>query len=593
MRLIKTALVLIMVMQSYFFSAAHAQGKFTAADYKRALWMTTRFYGAQKCGNGPNWLLMEHPTPEYRTSFTHDADASANNYDLEGGWFDCGDHVTFGQTFFFSAYLLAKAYSMFPCGFPDLYNGKSYLDYLESGNWDIDGGKADGIPDLLEELKYAADWMIKATPDASTFYYQKGEGAKDHLFWVTAGRMSAMSVDSGGEPRKIFKNPNDGVMASYAAATLSVMSRIYKRFDSSYAQHCLEHARNAYAYAKPKKNNAAGAGDGSYYGAHSNPPVVAFIVAASEMFKTTGEASFKTDAQADQNQIVFHNWGLDYSNSHDLAPFALGSCLGDTAKLSQTKTMFIDQYTNNLNSEGISTRGNSGWGALRYPANAACLAAFWAQAKKTATLDTFIFKQVDYILGANNAKQSFIVGFCSGCTRQPLHPHHRNVYLRDDNPNDSAKALMEIPDRNTFFGYMVGGTWNSSSYTDKITDYSTSEGGLDYNAGLVGALGYIVNRLDPVDTGNFIGIFHEKQVNRSRTGRITVRRIGASLLFGAADQDRIANLSVYNQSGMRLFFENPAASLARWTPTCAPGVVYVHVRLENGKNAVFSCCVMR
>ena len=570
-----------------------AMGKFTVDDYQRALWMTTRFYGAQKCGFGPNWLLMEHPTPEYRTSFTHDADATSNDYDLEGGWFDCGDHVLFGQTFFFSAYLLAKAYSMFPCGYYDLYHGQSYIDYLESKSWDMDDSRSDGIPDLLEELKYATDWMIKATPDGNTFYYQKGEGAKDHKCWVTAGKMSSMSADSGGEPRKVFKNPNDGVMASYAAATLAIMSQAYKRFEPEYAQHCLEHAKSAYNYAKPRKNNAAGAGDGGYYTAHSNPPVVAFIVAASEMFKATGENSYKSDAQADQNQIEFHNWGFDYSNSHDLSPLALGTCLGDTAKLTQMKTMFIDQYTKNLNSEGLTTRGNNSWGALRYPANAAFLAACWSQAKKSSILDTFIFKQIDYILGANNANQSFIVGFCSGCTKQPRHPHHRNVYLCDDNPNDSGMAQLEIPERNAILGYMVGGTLNSSSYTDNITNYATTEGGLDYNAGLVGALGYIVNKLDPADTNNFFGIREQKQASRHGTSKtITLKRKAGSLLFDAGNH-QIKNLSVYDQSGKILFSRNAAATTVQWKPACASGVVYVHVRLKNGADAVFSCVVSR
>ena len=103
----------------------HAEA-FDAQDYKKALWMTTRFYGAQRSGIGPNWLIMEHENPQYRTSFTQDADRSVSPpHDLEGGWFDCGDHATFGQTFFYSAYLLAKAYEAFPTGFHDLYDGKT------------------------------------------------------------------------------------------------------------------------------------------------------------------------------------------------------------------------------------------------------------------------------------------------------------------------------------------------------------------------------------------------------------------------------------------------------------------------------------
>lgn len=33
---------------------------FSDDQYQKALWMTTRFYGAQRSGVGPNWLLATH-----------------------------------------------------------------------------------------------------------------------------------------------------------------------------------------------------------------------------------------------------------------------------------------------------------------------------------------------------------------------------------------------------------------------------------------------------------------------------------------------------------------------------------------------------
>ncbi|MCX7725666.1 MAG: glycoside hydrolase family 9 protein [Chitinispirillaceae bacterium] len=487
----------------FLICGAYSQKKFTPEDYKKALWMVTRFYGAQRSGKGPNWLIMQHDTVKYRESFTRDADGS---YDLEGGWFDCGDHVTFGNTFFYSAYVLAKAYEMFPEGFHDLYNGFDYKDYVESNDWDITGGKPDGIPDLLQELKYATNWIIKATPNSSTFYYQKGEGSKDHATWVTAGKMSYQPPELGGEPRKVFKNPNDGVMPSMAAAALAVMSRIYKKYDEDYSRLCLEHAKYAYEYATPRKNSSAGAGDGGFYGPHSQPAVVAYITAASEMYATTKEEKYKNDAKSEESNIKFHNWGMDYANTHDLAPAAMATCGVDEKKLDLLKTMFIDVYTKSTNSEGVCTRGNRGWGALRYPANHAFIAAIWAKAKKDSSLDQFIFKQVDYIMGANNSKLSFIVGFCSGCSKEVKFPHHRNVYLRDDDPSDEEKRKMVIPQRNRQFGSLVGGSWESGSFKDDVVDYAMTEGGIDYNAGLVGALGYIVSKLTPADTSKMVGI---------------------------------------------------------------------------------------
>lgn len=577
-RLVNILLLCVVLLPSLLV----AQGKFTKEEYQRALWMTTRFYGAQRSGKGPNWLIMEHDTAAYRTSFTKDADGSV---DLEGGWFDCGDHVTFGQTFFFSTYVLAKAYDLFPTGFHDNYCGFDYADYAESRNWNMDGGQGDGIPDLLQELKYATDWIIRATPDGSTFYYQKGEGAKDHKLWVTAGKMSQQPADMGGEPRKIYKNPNDGVMAAMAAGALAVMSRVYKKYDDAYASTCLAHAKNAYAYAKNKKGQAAGAGDGGFYSSHAQPAVVAFISAASEMYAATNDNNYKSDATAEQDNIKYHNWGFDYSNTHDLAPLAMATSGIDEKRLDQLKSTFVDAYANSLNGEGVCTKGNSGWGALRYPGNHAFVVAAWSQAKNDQTLESFVYKQVDYILGANNAKQSFVVGFCEGCSKSPVYPHHRNVYLRDDNPDDEAKQGMKIPVRNEQFGYLVGGTWNSSGFKESVTDYAMTEGGIDYNAGLVGALGYIVSKLAPADTANMVGINPRHRGNNTRTEApvVVLARNSTGVIMRMTNGEHITKLTLIDLHGRVCSTVSPdAASIELPSQKLGTGVYTIVV--EYGRN---------
>jgi len=481
--------------------AQTAAGKFNREQYKKALWMVTRFYGAQRSGIGPNWLLMDHT---YKVSFVRD---SSDGRDLVGGWFDCGDHVLFGQTFYYSAYMLAKAYETFPTGFHDLYNGKDYSDYAASGKWGMEGGSPNGIPDLLEELKYATDWMIKATPNGTTFYYEKGNGNVDHNNWVTAGYMSTLANNEGGEkdgPRTIAKNPKDGPMASFAAGTLAIMSKIYRKYDAAYADTCLNHAKNAYAYAKSHKNDAAGAANGDYYRA-GNAPANTFNIAAAEMLIATKDNSYKSDISLDKNNVPFHNWAFDYQNPHDIVPYAVAMAVPENKNdlLDAMKSKFITRFTGTVNAEKVATTGNADWGALRYPANHSFIAALYQDAKGVTEYDQFIYNQVDYILGKNNSSQSFVVGFCEGCTKQAAKPHHRNVYLNDQNPNAQGMSALTIPERNKFFGYMVGGSFESSKYQDNINSYQYTEGGLDYNAGLVGALAYVVSKLDPADTSRF------------------------------------------------------------------------------------------
>jgi hypothetical protein len=64
---------------------------------------------------------------------------------------------------------------------------------------------------------------------------------------------------------------------------------------------------------------------------------------------------------------------------------------------------------------------------------------------------------------------------------------------------------MVIPQRNRQFGQLMGGSWVSTSYRESVIDYAMTEGGIDYNAGLVGALAYIVSKVAPADTAAFNG----------------------------------------------------------------------------------------
>ena len=590
------------------YAQANAKGAFTDEQYKKALWMVTRFYGAQRSGHGPNWLLMDH---DYKVSFVKDKDVS-NNHDLVGGWFDCGDHVLFGHTFFYSAYVLAKAYEAFPTGFHDLYNGggwdvtESYSGYAASAaskneckDWNIGCGEPNGIPDLLEELKYATDWIIKATPNDNTFYFQKGSGHLDHKQWVTSGFMSTLPKEQGGESdgtRPIHKNPKDGHMASFAAAALAVMSRIYEKYDADYAALCLEHAKKAYAYAKPRKNvKPEDSPDNDFYrGGDFKDPQTTFIIAAAEMFKATGDNTYiTTDISADD--MKFHYHVFDYANPHDLANILLMEVQPEWAiphgqnktPLELMRDLSLGKYINEVNSEKVSNLGG-GWGHMRYPGNTAFSAALYSAATNTADYDQYIYNQVDFILGQNNANRSFVVGFTENGKTGIKMPHHRNVFLNDTNANDADKAKLPIPERNTYLGYMVGGNRNSTSYEESVTAYTQSEGGIDYSAGLLGALAYIVSKSTvPADTNSFgappQSIRVKNAVKAKHNLGIAIKR--GAVIFTSAQSNAISEVGIYNIAGRKIFSQKRSAPLAQvnWNTAGTPKGMYVaRVRLNNG-----------
>lgn len=490
---------------SFISPAVFAQG-FSPAEYEKALWMTTRFYGGQRSGDN-NWLLHNHlPTGVSEslrgTAFIGDND---NGYDLSGGWHDCGDHVKFGQTEYYSAYLLLKGFAEFPEGYDDYYS-YDYQGYKSSGKWSWEEGAHDpnGIPDILDEVKHATDYFIKCARNSSTFYYQVGDGGPDHAKWVTATKMQTLPVAEGGQTRKVYKNPADASMPSFCGASLALMSRLYRKYDPVYADLCLQHALYAYDYAKSHPGTVAA--DGGFYGANDNWKDD-YATMCAELFWATGTASYKNEALSfsisvspGQGADIYgkSQW-VDYSNNGELAIYNL-LLLGKT----NAQSVF-NQCVNNILgqtlTDGQFSGGNASWGPLRYNANTAFHVALWQKVNGTDnSVHQFIYDNIDYILGDNSANQSFIVGFGNNSVK---FPHHRNVYLRDDNPGDAVKRTLTIPDKNKQFGLMVGGTRNPSQYSDDLVNYTHTEGGIDYNAGLVGALAYIRSVLAPVDTNKF------------------------------------------------------------------------------------------
>ncbi len=466
---------------------------FTAEQYKKAAWMATRFYGAQRSGIGPNWLSAD---VSRNTSFTKDA---VEGIDLSGGWFDCGDHVMFGQTQFYTIYALLKAYEAFPTGFYDLYSG-DYSGYLSNGDFSYGKGTPNGIPDIIDEVKYALDFAIKAAGDGF-FVYQKGSGTLDHNGWWTAPNHSLKPQSFGGEKegsRPIFINPNDGAMPAMAAAALAAGSRLLRPFyGNEYADQLALHAFYAWNYAK-NRNSAVGDAQGNDEFYEANASVIDNkAIAAAELYFITADESYRTLAVDFANGVSDRSsWSLDYNNEEDFAIYTVAQ-FGLESYKDRLRADFVEPYVASVNAEGVGENGNDNWGELRYPVGQAYVAGLYSNMLGVNTYDSFIYNQVDYVLGSNSSKRSFVVGFCEGCSSSPQHPHHRGVYANNNNPHDTIKVSMTIPPEHQQFGALVGGARVPSEYVDNILDYKMTEVCSDYNVGLVASLGYILSRMQP------------------------------------------------------------------------------------------------
>ncbi len=483
-------------LAAFGLAATEVSAALSTDDYVEATWMTTRFFGAQRSGIGPNWMA---DGTNYPTSFTKD---SYQGMDISGGWFDCGDHVMFGQTQGFASYVLALSYAEFTEGYYDLYTG-DYTDYKASKDYSRKGGTPNKIRDLLEELRYEADFWVKVTPDEKTFIAVKGNGDYDHMKWVTPGKMSTLGTNNGGDPRPVQANTNDAFSSGMASAMLAVMARVDP--DEANRAKYLKAAKNAYAYSKAHKGVTT---SGSYYaeswwdGRWKDGP----FLAALELYRTTKTESYKDEAETYFEQLEFNKGGysrLNYANAVPLSvvvseSIGLDVFMGSNGSVPDSKTFLDKIYKKESSAEGIFTKETGGGGSfsVRTPSGGAFLYALYSKYNGTTEYDALIEKNIAYLLGDNSNKKSYVVGFDRNSAKAPTAPHHRGYYANEDEGRDPDSGLR-APEKNKYFGAMIAGAFNDPGHNNTVSSWNVNEVCVDMNAPLVGALGYILSKKAP------------------------------------------------------------------------------------------------
>ena len=473
-------------------TATTAFAALSTDDYVEAAWMTTRFFGAQRSGEGPNWIL---DGTNHTTSFTKD---SYNGKNVSGGWFDCGDHVMYGQSQGYASYVLALAYAEFTEGFYDLYTG-DYSDYKASKDYSMKGGKPNKERDLLEELRYEADFWVKAAIDKNNFVTVKGDGNADHTKWVTAGMMSTLGSGEGGEPRSIKGNADDAYTPGMAAAMLAVMARMDP--EESNQKKYLEAAKTAYSYAKGHKGVTTSGGfyESTWWDGRTKDGV---FLAALELYRTTKDDTYKKDAEKYFDDLEFMKGTytrLSYSNAVPLS-MVLGVGVMDLQPGGQYRDveMFLDKlYQEKVSNDVfmVETSGSDHF-HVRSPAGGAFIYALYAKLFDDDSYDKQIEKNVAYLLGDNSNKKSYVVGFTKNGANAPKSPHHRGYYGNED-PGREVDSGLQPPEKNKLLGGMIAGNFNSGNHSGTVSNWQENEVCVDMNAPLVGALSYILSKKAP------------------------------------------------------------------------------------------------
>jgi endoglucanase len=452
-----------------------------AEDYENALHLSTKFFGAQRCGNTDSWI---HGT-------CHDEDGSDEGVDLTGGWHDCGDHVKFGQTNGFAAALLLHGYLNFESAYPDSYSP------VESS------GGGNDIPDILDEVKYYTDYALKtlvgSTLSSQKLFFQVSDADIDHA--------TLYIPEETPTDRESHYEIGGGIsnIAGTNAAVLAMMYRAYKDHNSTYANECLAMAKKMYEFGDAD-HVSQGSVNEEKTTYDAGPWVDDMLFGAVELYAATNDDKY-LDAAKDfiassdftDGDILPSGFVLDYSNVATVAAHSYLKHIESNANLESRLVEEVEAYGDSVISNGMAFF--SQWGSLKYSAGAAYVALLANDLELSTNIDVSNFAkgQIDFILGDHGNLDtdapsgfSFLSSYkASSPTGQLHHCAAAGFTLSDfsmsewnnsnnDNDNDLAGALVGGP------------TSKSGDYVNERSDFFTNEVCIYYNAPFVAAVGAMI-----------------------------------------------------------------------------------------------------
>lgn len=464
------------------FVIAHFFTGFAQHDYAKALHLSTRYLGAQRSGDTKSWIVPEGSGGGFLN------DGVAVGKDLSGGWHDCGDYIKFHVTGPYAALLYLYGYDKFPEAYADNYS----QDYSKA--------PANGIPDVLDEVKIQTDYLINCV-DGNTIYWQVGDG-RDHNGFNEPLTASLLNLYNNTNTRAVY-SATEGHSNAFgaAAAALALMAIVYEEFDANYAQTCLNAAQQYYAVGRknPGLTGDARPEDGFYsfmtgqYSKYYDEMGMGAVL----LYRATQEQNYFTQATLYADSAS--KWGnFSYANIDHLLFYEL-------YELTNNNT-YLNPITWRVNNNPLNECGyfhSTNWGSLRDAGNAALLAALLHRLNGNTDAYNFAKSNIDFILGSHNgvsadaqANFSFLIGYNELGGGYPQKPHHAaafgkstNAWTHFSNERDNPGT---VPFAYELSGGLAGGPeTNCGNFVDNIGNYISSEYCIYYNAAFNSALAYI------------------------------------------------------------------------------------------------------
>ncbi|MDY4414670.1 MAG: glycoside hydrolase family 9 protein [Ruminococcus sp.] len=391
--------------------------------------------------------------------------------DVTGGWHDAGDY---GRYIVPAAKAVADLLYAYETA-PRLYGDN--IGIPESGN---------GIPDVLDEVRYELEWMLKMQAPSGGVYHK-----------VTCETFPGYVMPEK-ETAQLIVTPVSTTATANFCASMAMAYEFYRDIDSDFAQKCLSSAEKAWNFLESNPNfifeDPEDITTGSYEDTNDTDER---YWASAQMYRATGNQKYLTALEN-----ITAKKGLDWSTVGDYGNIAILT-MKDIDKNSSVyknaKDIVIsqaDKFAKITNSSpyGVAVN-NFNWGSNMTVANAGIiLGTAYQITSDEAYLET-AKDNLNYLLGKNPNGVCYVTGYG---TVSPQNPHHR--------PSMSKGTAMK--------GMLVGGV-NSNledsaakaylrneplakRYVDHSESYSTNEITIYWNSPLTYLLSLTDSDSEPV-----------------------------------------------------------------------------------------------
>ncbi len=173
-----------------------------------------------------------NPSQDFNCRYVFDKSNAAIEKDLHGGWFDAGDYNKYVTFTYNTMHDLLYAYEENPKAFTDDWN------IPESGN---------GIPDLLDEIKWELDWILRMTNADGSVHLKMGS--------VDYGDNALSPPSANMDPR--YYGPVCSSASVTVASIFSHAALVMKNIEGleGYAVQLAQKAEICFAYSLPFYTN--------------------------------------------------------------------------------------------------------------------------------------------------------------------------------------------------------------------------------------------------------------------------------------------------------------------------------------------------